>query len=186
MTGVVLLGLKLAYPYKSIPDQNSRAFARSFWTERARDSELVCVKSDLGLGFNRRNWTLFRSALYLCNQKIYSPRHRLGVGVNWDAISADRPLRCVLYNEWPENNPACSAWLQEMTERFAGEKPRKRSSSTNRVIVTTGPTSKTGTRSTNSSPGMTSHPALSRGIRPSRRCVGDLLQCQGGPCFATT
>ena len=39
----------------------------------ARDSELVCVKSDLGLGFSQRNWTLFRSALYLCNQRIYSP-----------------------------------------------------------------------------------------------------------------
>ena len=30
------------------PDQNSREFARSFWNEQARDSELVCVKSDLG------------------------------------------------------------------------------------------------------------------------------------------
>ena len=59
VSGIVLLGLKLAYPYKSIPDQNSRAFARSFWSEKARDSELVCVKSDLGLGFNRRNWTFF-------------------------------------------------------------------------------------------------------------------------------
>ena len=76
------------------------------------------MKSDLGLGFNRRNWTFFRSALYLCNQKIYSPRHRHGSGVNWTRVSADRPLRCVLYNEWPENNPACSDWLGTMTERF--------------------------------------------------------------------
>ena len=33
-------------------------------------------------------------------------------------VSADRPLRCVLYNEWPENSPACSAWLRQMSERF--------------------------------------------------------------------
>jgi 4-amino-4-deoxy-L-arabinose transferase-like glycosyltransferase len=118
MTGIVMLGLKIAFPYKSIPDQNSRAFARSFWTEKALDSQLICVKSDLGLGFNRRNWLLFRSALYLCNQKIYSPRHRLGGGINWDMVSAARPLRCVLYNEWPENSAACSAWLRQMSERF--------------------------------------------------------------------
>jgi hypothetical protein len=117
-SGLVLLAIKLAYPYKSISDQNSRAFARWFWTEKAVDSELVCVKSDLGLGFNRRNWTLFRSALYLCNQKIYSPRHRRDIAVNFDAISANRPLRCVLYNERLEQNPACSAWLEEMTARF--------------------------------------------------------------------
>lgn len=118
VAGFVLLGLTLAHPYKSVSDQNSRSFARLFWTESARDSELVCVKSDLGLGFSRRNWTLFRSALYLCNQRIYSPRHHYGAGVNWNTVSAHRPLRCVLYNEWPENNPACSAWLAEMTERF--------------------------------------------------------------------
>ena len=118
VAGLVLLGLTLAHPYKSVSDQNSRSFARFFWTESARDSELVCVKSDLGLGFSQRNWTLFRSALYLCNQRIYSPRHRKGVGVNWNAVSTHRPLRCVLYNECPENDPACSAWLVEMTEQF--------------------------------------------------------------------
>jgi hypothetical protein len=122
LSGIALLGLKLAFPYKSIADQNSRTFARSFWNEQAADSELVCVKSDLGLGFNRRNWTLFRSALYLCNQKIYSPRHRRGLGICWDAISEARPLRCVLYNEVPECDPACSAWLREMTERFEVKK----------------------------------------------------------------
>jgi hypothetical protein len=116
--GFVLLSLTLAAPYKCLPDQNSRSFARVFWTEHAKDSELVCVKSDLGLGFRPRNWTLFRSALYLCNQRIYSPRHRLGVGASWNKVSALRPLRCVLYNEWPENDPACSAWLKEMTKKF--------------------------------------------------------------------
>jgi 4-amino-4-deoxy-L-arabinose transferase-like glycosyltransferase len=118
MAGIAMLGLKLAFPYKSIPDQNSRAFARSFWTENALNAQLVCVKSDLGLGFNRRNWSLFRSALYLCNQKIYSPRHRNGGRIRWDLVSSVRPLRCVLYNEWPENSAPCSAWLRQMSERF--------------------------------------------------------------------
>jgi hypothetical protein len=116
--GLVLVGLKLVHPYKSIQDQNSRAFARWFWTEKARDSELVCVRSDLGIGFDRRNWTRFRSSLYLCNQKIYSARHRSGVGPSWDTISEARPLRCVLYNEGPEDNPACAAWLEGMTASY--------------------------------------------------------------------
>jgi hypothetical protein len=119
LTGIVMLGVKIACPYKSIPDQNSRTFARLFWTENALDSQLVCAKSDLGLGFNRRNWSMFRSALYLCNQKIYSPRHREGGGaIHWDLVSSERPLRCVLYNEWPENSVSCSAWLRQMSERF--------------------------------------------------------------------
>ncbi len=116
--GIISLGFKIAYPYKSLADENSRQFARAFWNEKSRDAELVCVKSDLGLGFDRRNWTLFRSALYLCNQKIYSPRHRRGQAPDWDAISPSRPLRCVMYNEAPETNPSCLAWLNMMKERF--------------------------------------------------------------------
>ena len=118
MTGIVMLGLKMAFPYKSLADQNSRDFARSFWTEKAVDAQLVCVKSDLGLGFNRRNWSMFRSALFLCNEKIYSPRHRRSAGIGWDLVSSERPLRCVLYNEWPENSAACSMWLRKMSEGF--------------------------------------------------------------------
>jgi hypothetical protein len=118
LCGIALLGTKLAYPYKSVADLNSRAFARSFWVERSHDAELVCAKSDLGLGFNRRNWTFFRSALYLCNQKIYSPRHQRGVQARWETVSAEKPLRCVLYNEWPEKNAGCAAWLEEMSARF--------------------------------------------------------------------
>ena len=52
--------------------------------------------------------------------------------MKWDAVSSDRPLRCVLYNEWPENNPACAAWLREMCEHFRC-KTVKLSSSMNRV-----------------------------------------------------
>jgi hypothetical protein len=116
--GVMMLVVKLAYPYKSIYDVNSRTFARWFWTEKSRDANLVCVKADLGIGFDRRNWTLFRSALYLCNQKIYSPRHRSATRVASDSFFADDPVRCVLYNEWPENSPGCSAWLARMTKRY--------------------------------------------------------------------
>jgi hypothetical protein len=118
LAGLILLGLTLTRPYKSLADENSRRFARWFWTEKSKDAELVCVKADLGNGFNLRNWSLFRSALYLCNQKIYSPRHRQGRSADWEAVSAGRPLRCVLYNEWPETSPACAAWLAGMTAHY--------------------------------------------------------------------
>jgi hypothetical protein len=118
LLGLLLLGLTLVRPYKSLADENSRRFARWFWTEQSQDAELVCVKADLGNGFDQRNWSLFRSALYLCNQKIYSPRHRAGLAPNWEAVGAGRPLRCVLYNEWPETSPTCAAWLAGMTARY--------------------------------------------------------------------
>jgi hypothetical protein len=123
--GLVLLGTKLAYPYKTVADQNTRAFARWFWTTKARDAELVCVKTDLGLGFTYGNWTLFRSAIYLCNQKIYSPRHRCGKRANLGAISAERPLRCVVYNEWLENSPPYAYWLEAMSVNFELRKSQR-------------------------------------------------------------
>ena len=118
LAGLVVLALNAAWPYKSVADRNSRDFARWFWTEEARGADLACVKTDLGTGFNRRNWLLFRSALYLCNQKICSPRHRDGDPVNRAPASADRPLRCVLYNESPETDPACAFWLRAMSGRY--------------------------------------------------------------------
>jgi hypothetical protein len=116
--GLIVLLSTAVWPYKSLADRDSRNFARWFWSARSREAELVCVKSDLGTGFNRRNWSLFRSALYLCNQKIYSPRHRQGAPFDAAAVTSDHPLRCVLYNEWPEKDPACSAWVEQLRQQF--------------------------------------------------------------------
>jgi hypothetical protein len=112
---LVMLAGTIAQPYKTEADKNSRDFARWFWPSR---EGVACAKSDLGRGFNARNWSLFRSSLYLCNQKIYSPRHRDGIAFDPTAPALDRPWRCVLYNEWPENDPACAAWVASLHDRF--------------------------------------------------------------------
>jgi hypothetical protein len=115
--GTGYLAIALIHPYKSIYDQRSRQFARWFWPAQGHDAELLCLKSDFGVVTNRRHWQFFRSSLYLCNQAIYSPRRR-DRRLTREPISADRPLRCVLYNEPEIGKPIFDAWLNAMTTRY--------------------------------------------------------------------
>jgi hypothetical protein len=55
------------------------------------------------------------SSLYLCNQRIYSPRHARGELPQFDRVSADRPLRCVMYCPIePRSDRLEEDWLQGM------------------------------------------------------------------------
>ena len=69
-------------------------FARRFWPELARGAVPVCLRWDLGLGgWDSQNLNV---AVYLCNQRIYSPgagRASRPVGMPSRTV---RPLRCVL------------------------------------------------------------------------------------------
>jgi hypothetical protein len=84
VTGLILIGVgciarDAIKPYKEKADLNSRAFARYFWNYLPPGSELFCVKTDLGKDFFPGLFlTNHNSARYLCNQKIYSPRHQKG------------------------------------------------------------------------------------------------------------
>ena len=117
-SGIGQLTYNVAHPYKKRTDEESRLFARWFWSDQAKDAELVCLKEDMKTVLNPRHWRLFRSALYLCNQRIYSPRHKNQIEADWNAVSPRRPLRCVLYNEGTEANPAVAAWLERMRNDF--------------------------------------------------------------------
>src|SRR5262249_54678590 len=88
------------------------------WTDLARDGELVCINRDLGAVFDPRHWTKDATDTYLCYQKIYSPRHRRGAAPDLAAVSDARPLRCVLFNEAPQDTPAFQAWLAGMLARY--------------------------------------------------------------------
>jgi hypothetical protein len=110
-----------ACPYKSPTDVQYRDFARWFWPSAQFDGEVACLHSDLGLEFapgtfHHLGW----SAMYVCNQRIYSPRHRLGKPVAWSNIRDDWPLRCVEYRAevYPYNEPANRAWLDSMDMRY--------------------------------------------------------------------
>jgi hypothetical protein len=111
----------LAGPYKNISDQQARAFAEWFWYNAEHDSEVACVKTDLGRDFSPDTYRhLSFAAEYLCNQRIYSPRHAAREPVHWERISATHPLRCVLYRapHYDFDEEAFQGWLDEMQETY--------------------------------------------------------------------
>ncbi len=109
----------LTHPYRTPADRTAREFARWFWEELGAESELVCVQSDLGIPFRPERWSYDGVDQYLCYQRIYSRRHRDGHPPRWDAVSADRPLRCVLLNRSPHEVPGFLAWLEANKNRFS-------------------------------------------------------------------
>lgn len=129
MTVLVILALvggftsirDLSGPYKNISDERARAFAEWFWYNNEHDSEVVCVKTDLGLDFSPDTYReLCYSAEYLCNQRIYSPRRSKGEPIHLERVSATHPLRCVLYRcpSYSFDDQAFHAWLDEMQQTY--------------------------------------------------------------------
>jgi hypothetical protein len=127
--GLVSLAGDVARPYRFLYDHQSREFARRFWSDQSREAELACLRGDFGIR-DRRSKNL-RTAVYLCNQWIYSPQRRHGGGPHWDAVRRDRPLRCVLYQETSPDHPEVVAWLERMRQWFDLRR-------TDRVIIDTG------------------------------------------------
>ncbi len=105
---------------KSPTVMRARDFARWFWFTAEFEGEAVCLKTDLGLDFSPATYNYGLSCLYLCNQKIYSPRHARGEPPRWDRISAQWPLRCVEYRgaRQPYDHQAAAAWLQSMQKTY--------------------------------------------------------------------
>ena len=118
LVGTLRFGYDLSHPFKTPADQRIRSFAQWFWTELARDGELVCLNRDLGVTPDPRVWKLGATHTYLCYQRIYSPRHRAGAPADLARVSARRPLRCVVFNEFPEGKPPFDAWVAETSRRF--------------------------------------------------------------------
>jgi hypothetical protein len=58
--------------------------------------------------------------MYLCNQRIYSPRHARGEQPQWDRVDENRPLRCVEYRSagGTYDQAAHDRWLAEMETRY--------------------------------------------------------------------
>jgi hypothetical protein len=109
------------WPYKSLATLHQRDFARWFWFSAPHEGELVCLKTDLGIDFSPATFSeLSWSANYLCNQRIYSPRHVRGELPNWQRVSRDRPLRCVEYRDprWTYDERGFEQWMDTMRQRF--------------------------------------------------------------------
>lgn len=106
----------LRHPYRFAYDHLAREFARRFWPEQSRGADWVCLYRDLD--FREPGSLHLRTATYLCNQVIYSPRGRDRVGPWWTRIAADHPLRAILYHETRADNPRVVAWLAAMRQGF--------------------------------------------------------------------
>lgn len=115
--GLAAIGLDVARPYKFAEDDAARRFAKRFWGDEHRDAELACVRRDLGATIDPVHWQTGRSAVYLCNQAIYSARSSRDPALNLARVSADHPLRCVLYN-LDREHPDFRAWLDSMADRY--------------------------------------------------------------------
>jgi hypothetical protein len=110
----------LMHPYKSTTTLRARDFARWFWSDAAQNSELVCVHTDLKEDVSPGTFDYGWSCLYLCNQRIYSPRHARGEPPQWDRVSAEWPLRCVVFRSSIEERDTrpLDRWLAKMQSRY--------------------------------------------------------------------
>jgi len=109
-------------PQKTFSDARHRDFARWFWFNAEFEGETCCVLTDLKQVFAPEalkdlNWT----AMYLCNQKIYSPRRQRNESVQWDRISDRHPLRCVSFSTQLTDFDADAEarWKREMQRHYA-------------------------------------------------------------------
>jgi hypothetical protein len=112
----------LVQPYRSEHDRRVREFARWFWQDNAIDAELVCALTDMRQTFFRHTYLWRGIAQYLCNQRIYSPNRRVAGKVpDWDAISADHPLRCVVFSRpgLSRDEAAFDKWFEDLRARFS-------------------------------------------------------------------
>jgi hypothetical protein len=118
LTGFALIALAgdVRRPYRFPYDHQTREFARCFWPEQAHAAELACLCADFGV--DDRHTHHLRTALYLCNQWIYSPQRRQGGGPRWERVSAPRPLRSMLFSETSSENPQVARWLATMQRSF--------------------------------------------------------------------
>jgi hypothetical protein len=114
--GIVALISDFRHPYRSNYDYEAREFARRFWPEQARGAELACLQWDFGIC--QRGGAVARTAMYLCNQHIYSPNRRRGVGPRWTLVTPDRPLRCVAFDDVHLRSLQATAWLESMNEKY--------------------------------------------------------------------
>jgi hypothetical protein len=120
LLAAVTLGRDLWHPYKSGTTLRSRDFARWFWNDLAYHAELVCLETDLKEDLSPGTFEWGWSSLYLCNQRIYSPRHARGEPPQLNRVSADWPLRCAIYRSSSEERDTgpLERWLARMQSDY--------------------------------------------------------------------
>jgi hypothetical protein len=107
-------------PERDSIDVQYRNTIRRLWANPSMSGEVVCLKTDLGLSFSPASFSRRAAAMYLCNQRIYSPRHAAGEPPRWERVSRDWPLVCVEFASTQEiyYKAARWEWFQEMDAQY--------------------------------------------------------------------
>jgi len=119
---IVSMARDAIHPYKTMSDERARQWARQFWSATEPPGERVGLKTDLGMDFSTSaSQELSWSAMFLVNQRIYSPRLQRGSGVNWERISRQWPLLVAEYHDVgkPYDLAGRNRWLESLAPRFA-------------------------------------------------------------------
>ena len=115
-----------ATPYRSDYEHHSREFARWFWNEKSRGAELACSRAEFAVVEPRP--LHFSTAMYACYREICRPKPPEG-GPRLGDVTADHPLRCVVFDEFPLANPSfvplkdviCATFPLRSVEKFVIE-----------------------------------------------------------------
>jgi hypothetical protein len=123
LIGLGSIARDVACPWKAPSDERARAFAQWFWPSAEFDGEVACLHTDLRQDFVRGGDSRPAcGAQYVCNQFIYSPRHRERRPPDFNRVQAGCPLRCVQYRigheQFPFDQRGFERWLAEMETRF--------------------------------------------------------------------
>jgi len=116
----VSLGRDLGNPVKNPIDAQFRHLAQRLWLDSAQPGETLCLHTDLQQGFSPNTFLRRCSAMYLCNQRIYSAGHARAEPPHFDCGRPLRPLRCVEFvsADEPYDEAALQRWLDSMKSHY--------------------------------------------------------------------
>jgi hypothetical protein len=117
-SGTGMMTWDVTHPYLTPLDRDARDFARQFWAEVSSGAEVICARTDLHLPLDPLVWQGDRSAVYLCQQAICSPRHRERIPQTLDTVSAKHPLRIVVFGETRGDAAIVARWIREQACRY--------------------------------------------------------------------
>ncbi len=107
-------------PYKTRDVLRERDFARWFWFNKAFHGELVCLWTEWKDSYHIEPAQISNSAMYCCNQRIYSSRHAESRPPDLSRVSADWPLRCVRprFRNSAADDAELDRWLGRMETQY--------------------------------------------------------------------
>ncbi len=117
--GIGSIARDIAFPYKTLSDQRSRAFAQWFWFSGSYEGQVADSWQDFRLNlqpdmFKELTW----GPMYYCNERIYRPASRRTI--NPDLVTSKKPLRVAVYraDRLAFDQVALDSWLSEMRGQY--------------------------------------------------------------------